>query len=254
MWEGDGWGWRARIGLLIPHADLNPEAELTAMAPEGVSIHGARVPFGAMRRGGVMDPTIPLAPLRAIVEPPDIDDAAELLADAPLSVIGFVFTSSSYVTSEKDDIELAARLQGRTGDIPVLITGLCALDALRALGTDRLAIIDPPWFDDELNDGGRQYFTDAGIEVVHASSAGVPSSQKDIHPGAVYEWAKANVPAHADAVFFGGNGFRTVGLINALEEDMGVPVLTANQVVLWRALKVAGVNAQVERYGRLFAA
>jgi maleate cis-trans isomerase len=44
MWQPDGWGWRARIGVLTPHGDIGPEAEFRAMAPEGVSIHAARVP------------------------------------------------------------------------------------------------------------------------------------------------------------------------------------------------------------------
>jgi len=35
------------------------------MAPDGVRIHASRVLFGAMAAGGVMDPTIPLAPVTA---------------------------------------------------------------------------------------------------------------------------------------------------------------------------------------------
>jgi maleate isomerase len=35
MWQPDGWGWRARIGLLTPHADIGPEAEFQAMARKG---------------------------------------------------------------------------------------------------------------------------------------------------------------------------------------------------------------------------
>jgi hypothetical protein len=35
----DGWGWRARIGVIARDADFVPDAELTAMAPYGVSIH-----------------------------------------------------------------------------------------------------------------------------------------------------------------------------------------------------------------------
>jgi maleate isomerase len=44
MWQPDGWGWRARIGVLTPHGDIGPEAEFRAMAPEGVSFHAPRVP------------------------------------------------------------------------------------------------------------------------------------------------------------------------------------------------------------------
>jgi len=58
MWQPDGWGFRARLGLLVPHADVGPESELHSMAPDGVSLHAARVPFGVMRAGGAMVPTI----------------------------------------------------------------------------------------------------------------------------------------------------------------------------------------------------
>jgi hypothetical protein len=58
MWRPDGWGWRARIGLLVPHADMCEEAEFMAMAPPGVSIHTTRVPFRGMGKGGTMAPSI----------------------------------------------------------------------------------------------------------------------------------------------------------------------------------------------------
>ena len=57
-WKRDGWEATVRVGVLTPHADVGPESELQAMAPPGVAIHAARVPFGAIRAGGAMDPTI----------------------------------------------------------------------------------------------------------------------------------------------------------------------------------------------------
>jgi maleate isomerase len=60
------------------------------------------------------------------------------------------------------------------------------------------------------------------------------------------------VPAAAEAILFSGNGFRVIGVIAALEEDLGRPVLTANQVAFWYALRQAGVHASVNGYGRLF--
>ncbi len=41
--------------------------------------------------------------------------------------------------------------------------------------------------------------------------------------------------------------------MEALEEDLGRPILTANQVTFWNALRYAGVRAPVTRYGRIFA-
>lgn len=252
MWEPDGWGWRARIGVLTPHADIGPESEFRAMAPEGVSIHGARVPLG-LASSGLDANSFAIEQARAFADPPRVDDAAELLAAAPLSAIAYCFTSSSYVRGAADDGELRARLAQRAHGLPVVITAMAAVLALRAVSAQRIALIDPPWFAAEVTAKGADYFGAHGFEVIYAAPASLPSGQRLIHPGLVYEWARANVPASADAVFFGGNGFRTAGVIRALEEDLRRPILTANQVALWQALRLSGVHAPVTNYGALFS-
>jgi maleate isomerase len=252
MWQPDGWGFRARLGLLVPHAAIGSESELAAMAPAGVSIHAARVPLGVMRAGGLMDPTIALEPVRAFADPPLVDDAAELLAAAPLHAIGFAFTSSSYVRGASDDEVLRRRLEARTRGIPVAISSVSAVLGLRALGAHRIALVDPPWFSPELTALGVDYFAGQGFSIAHAASAGVPSEQRAINPGQLFEWVREHVPAEADAVYIGGNGLRAVGVIQALEEDLRIPVLTANQVLLWHLLHLAGTRSPVAGYGRLF--
>jgi maleate isomerase len=251
----DGWDARVRIGVLTPHADVGPESELQAMAPAGVVIHAARVPFGAIRAGGEMDPTIPLAPVRAFAEPPGVDDAAELLAAAPIHAIAFGFTSSAYVIGADEEAAMVARLERRTRGIPVVATGAAAIAALAALGVSRIALMSPPWFDEELSELGRRYYEGAGLDVVHASPCDLPSDQAAIRPEDQRAWALARVPDAAEALVIGGNGFRSVGAIAVLEADLGRPVLTANQVLLWAALRAAGADpSQVTGYGRLFAA
>src|SRR5262245_4913686 len=133
MWQPDGWAFRARLGLLVPHAAIGSESEIGVMAPEGVSIHATRVPLGVMRAGGLMDPTIAIDPVGAFADPPLIDDAAELLAAAPLHAIGMAFTSSSYVRGVADDEKLRQRLELRTRGIPVAITSVSATLALQAV-------------------------------------------------------------------------------------------------------------------------
>src|SRR5215469_7741277 len=85
------------------------------------------------------------------------------------------------------------------------------------------------------------------VEVPHSNTGSVAS------PAEIFEWARSHVPPSAQAVFIGGNAVRAIGVIAALEEDLGRPILTANQVSLWYALRVAGVDARVDNYGQLFA-
>lgn len=169
MWQPDGWA-QTRIGVLTPHADVGPESEFGAMAPDGISIHSARVPFGAYRPVGAIDRTIADDPVRAFVDPPLVDDAADLLASAPLHAIVFGFTSSSYVRGSADDAKLKARLETRTRGIPVVIPCAAAVTALIALGAKRLALINPPWFSTEMDQQGARYFQNQGWRLRSVST------------------------------------------------------------------------------------
>ena len=251
MWQSDGWA-QTRIGVLTPHADVGPETELNALAPDGISIHAARIPFGAYKPGGTMDPTIAADPVRAIADPPAVDDAAELLAMAPLHAIIFGFTSSSYLRGAADDETLKSRLETRTRGIPVIVTCAAAVTAMAALSVKRMALINPPWFSVEIDQKGASYFRSQGIEVVYSGPARLPSDQQAIQPSQVYDWVRSCVPKSAEGVFIGGNGFRAIGVIKALEESLDRPVLTANQVAFWCALRRAGARATVAGYGRIF--
>ncbi len=252
-WRPDGWGAVTRIGVLTPHADVGPESEFQALAPAGVVIHASRVLFGAMAAGGTMDATIPLAPVRAFAEPPFVDDAIELLAAAPLEAIGFGFTSSAYVIGAEGEADMVARLQDRAPGIPIAATCAAAVLGLRTLSVERLMLISPPWFDDELDSLGVTYFRDQGFEVVRSGPVDLPSDQRQVEPADLYEWARSRVPDTAEAVFIGGNGFRSVGAIGALEADVGRPVLSANQALFWNLLQLSSAPVAVEGYGQLFA-
>lgn len=254
MWQPDGWDVRVRLGVLTPHADVGPESELRAMAPADVGLHAARVPFAAMGPGGSMGLTVPLAPVRAFAEPPHVDDAAELLAAAPVAAIAYAFTSSAYVIGARGEAYMLERLTERAGGLPVVATCAAVVGALRALGVSRLALVDPPWFDATLSELGRGYYEEAGFELPYAAPCGLPSGQALIRPEALYGWVLEQVPDAAEAVVVGGNGFRAVGVIEALEAELERPVLTANQVLLWAALRAAGEPAGgVRGYGRLFS-
>ena len=251
MWQPDGWG-QTRIGVLTPHADIVPETEFSALAPRGVSIHAARVPFGGYRPGGAMDRTIADDPVSAFADPPLVDEAAELLGAAPLHSIVYGFTSSSYVRGAADDAALKSRLETRTRGIPVVIPCAAAIAALTRLAAKRLALVSPPWFSAEMDQKGARYFQSQGFEVIHSAPAALPSDQQAIEPSELYEWVRTHTPENADAVFIGGNGFRAIGVIKALEEELALPVLTANQVAFWKAQRLAGSRAPVMGYGRIF--
>jgi maleate isomerase len=247
-WQSDGSGYRARIGLLTPNDDAVPESEFWTMAPGGVSVHISRVL---------------LVDTRTFSDPPHPDEATALLASLSMQAIVFAFTITGYVLGPDGEKALTARLEKRSNGIPVLLSCPAAVAAFRALGTRRIALIHPPWFTDDEQQLGVGYYKNQGFDVVYANqmrlrgfSIAKPTDPlrkfTEIYPGELYAWARTQVPAQAEAILFSGNGIRAIGVIAALEEDLRRPVLTANQVAFWYALRHAGVHAPVNGYGRLF--
>ncbi len=81
----------------------------------------------------------------------------------------------------------------------------------------------------------------------------MPPPQRPLHLLPCLAQTVKHAPSNVEGVFIAGNGFRSIGVIAALEEDLGRPVLTANQAAFWYALRVlAGVGAPVDDYGQVF--
>jgi maleate isomerase len=239
-WQSDGAGSLARIGVLTPSFDPVPESEMWAMAPPGVSIHASRV---LLKSGDAA----------SFAEPPNIDTAVELLAGLRPRAILSAFTSSSYALGAEADDSLRARLEKRAGGIPVFLAAVAASEALRNLAVHRVALVHPPWFSEEVSGKGRDYFRSWGFEVVSCTRISPARPFTEVPPGEVYDWTKANVPREGEALFIGGNGLRAIGVIEALEQTLARPVLTANQVIFWQALRIAGITSKVTHYGKIFA-
>jgi maleate isomerase len=252
VFEPDGWVYRARIGLLVPDADVGPESEFSAMLPAGVGINASRFHFPSGNKAAAPG-QIGMAPVEYVAAAGPLDDAVRLLANAPVDVIALAFTSTSYVGGAGDDPALVARLSASANGKPVVTTGQALLAALAQVGARSVMLVDPPWFPAGLTELGRAWFKRAGYNVVSAQSAGLPTGQGNIHPGGLYQWVRRNIPADTDAVVVGGNGFRAVSTVRCLEADLKIPVITANTALLWYVLRTLGLPTQeVTRYGSLF--
>ena len=48
-----------------------------------------------------------------------------------------------------------------------------------------------------------------------------------------------------------GTGFRCVGILETLEQDLARPVISANQASLWHCLRLSGIRTPIPGYGSL---
>jgi maleate isomerase len=238
-WRADGAGM-ARVGLLVPSHDFNPESEIWAMAPRGVAIFASR-----MERG-----TQPF--VAHISDPSHADAAIELLTALKLRAIMYAYSGTSYAMGLADEDAFHARLVKRAQGVSLVMAAAALADAVRALDVKQLAVVHPPWYSEELNDKGKAYFSDRGFQVVSCARITPARDFTEVAAEEVHGWIVANTPLNAQAVVVAGNGLRAVGAIDALESSLNRPVITANQAMLWKALRVAGVSFRTDQYGRLF--
>jgi maleate isomerase len=239
------------IGVLTPHAAPGPEVELPDMAPGQVVIRVSRVvATGATVSTAGPPPTSPSG-LRALTAPSALDTAAAAFAPGSVDAIGYASTSAGYAIGFDAEAALVERLSRRWG-LPVASASASAVAALHALHVRRVAVVHPPWFDDELNDLGAAYFAGQGFEVISSASADLPDDPERIEPGAVVEWIARDLGDDAEAVFIGGTGFRAARAIEAVEERTGRPVLESNQVLLWALAARLHADVEVTGFGRLF--
>jgi maleate isomerase len=239
------------VGLLTPHAAVGPEAEFPEMAPGRVATRIVRISEPGATPPDTEPPTSPSG-LRALTAPGAVDEAAIAFPPGSVEVVAYASTTSAYAIGYGAESDMVGRLAGRLG-LPVVATCLSAVRAMRVVNVERVALVHPPWFDDELNELGAAYFRSQGFTVVASELADLPNDPGGIESGAVIEWVSQNLSDAADVVFIGGNGFRAAGAVEALEARVGRPVLESNQVLLWSVLIEAGSTVEIRGYGSLFA-
>jgi len=255
----DGWGWLARIGILVIAKDPVPEAEIWAMAPAGVSVHSAR--FDSPRKPG-SDFTGDHA--AALAESPDIARGLDQLGQMPLDVICLCFGSSSFLAGAGFDERFCEQATARTHGVPVTTAPLAMLAAMRALRVSRPHLVIPPWFTPTSLAAAHRYLADSGFPLTgqtrfslgegwgerESFEAWDRDGQWEVRPEEVYRQARRGFDPHADCVLIPGSGFRSLAAIEPLERDLGVPVITSNQACLWHCLRIAGATGT--GVGRLF--
>ena len=257
--SNDNWGWRARVGMFIVGNEAVPEAEWWAMAPKGVSVHAARVTARAPWARWNADRS-------AVVLEDDLARGARQFAAMKLSAVTIGHSSSSMMGGAGWDEATVAALKPVLGEGPFVTTnGLDTLAALRALHMRRPFLVLPPWYNDETVAAGVRYYAEAGLGPSGHHRYDPGRAWRDLAPNELvaqgagfaqeveplYAQIRERCPADADGVLIAGTGFRCVAILDALEQDLGRPVVSANQASLWHCLRAAGVRTPVEGYGRL---
>jgi len=178
-----------------------------------------------------------------------ITGAAELiLAGGRIDVLAYGCTSGTMVIGED---EVFARLRAARPGVACTTPPTAALAALRALKLARIAVLTP--YTEGVNRLVHRYFTERGVDI---AAFGAFNKESDaevaaIAPSSILAAAQALDAPDIDGLFLSCTGMRALGIVEALEERIGKPVVTSNQALAWHALRLAGHAAPIAGFGRL---
>jgi maleate isomerase len=235
-------GWRARLGFLVPPGNPTVEPEMTALAPDGVSLH-----FNRMVARGTPGAHAGQAERNQMMVD-NLDLSFEMLALVKPDVIVLAHTATSYHLGREREAELVARLETASG-IRLMTAFGAVLRALRRLGVRKVALAAPYSRETTLQE--KAELEAHGVEVVHFAMLEGVANIYDETTERAYRLARAVDREAAEAVFLTGTGMPTLAVLEALEHDLGKPVLSSNAAMMWAALRTAGVREPIAGYGRL---
>lgn len=181
-----------------------------------------------------------------------LEEGAAMLRSRGASVAVWVCTSGSFVYGWDGARRQVAGLEAAFG-APASSTSLAFVRALEAIGARRVAIAAT--YPEPVTRCFVGLLEDAGFEVARVTSNDIATATEAGEAGreAVLALATAGDEAGADALLVPDTALHTARWLADLEAAAGKPVLTANQVSVWEALRLAGVPAAREGFGTLFA-
>ena len=235
-------GWRARLGFLVPPGNPTVEAEMMALAPEGVSLHFHRMTAGGVP--GALDGQEERN--RSMVA--SLPDGVAMLAMVKPAVIVIAHTATSYYLGQAREAELLARLSRESG-VRVVTAFACIVAALERLGVTRLALGAP--YSAETTAQGHRHLEAHGFKVVWSQNLPGVTNIYDETAERAYGLARLVDRKEAEAVFLSGTGMPTLSILEMLEADLRKPVFSSNAAMLWHALRLAGVGQPIPGCGRL---
>jgi maleate isomerase len=238
----DGIAARARIGLIVLATDYTIEHEWRRILAhlEGVALYQSRM---------LNDQKITPETLRAM-EPRIAAATGVILPGTELDVVAYGCTSAAMAIGEERVFE-QIRKERPKARCTTPITA--AFAAFRAFGARRIGVLTP--YRADVNRIVADYISARGFEVPVFGSFNEENDSVVAHisPASVKQGIRTVCDgAEIDAVFVACTSVRLVEHAADIEAEIALPVTSSNHAMAWHALRLAGIQDPLPRFGRLF--
>lgn len=216
---------QSSIGIVAPF-DFALDRELWRLVPDEVTLHVTRTPY--------VDLEVSIELAHEVADIEAVGRSVRDLAVVKPAVTVYLCTSGSFVEGLSGEAGLRTVMESR-GAARAITTSGALLEALRVLGVRRIGVGTP--YDLALTARLEAFLLEAGIEPVQGAYLGLNGDIPRVSSDTVRDLARAACADDADAVFLACTNLPTVDVLAELEEELGRPVLSANLVSIWAALR-----------------
>jgi maleate cis-trans isomerase len=180
----------------------------------------------------------------------DADAAVAQLAATGVDVIAYCDMVTTFIM-EPGWNEEAVRRFGEAAQTPCISAWTALRDALAKLGARRLAVGTP--YPASIHALVPRFFQERGFEVRSHATLDILAMREvpTVNAARLAKFVSGLEARGCDALVLLATDLPTFGSIAALERELGMPVLTSNQTILWSALTRIGVKG-VKNLGKLF--
>ncbi|WP_174873179.1 maleate cis-trans isomerase family protein [Vogesella oryzae] len=242
-------GHRLRIGVVIPSTNTSAQPEMDDMRPRGVTNHVGRMVI-------VDEPLIEEPGFNSVIQTMRRSTAPAIksLKDCQLDRIIVAVSPDAYWHGIEAHTQMLAQLQDTAEGVGITCSADAIEQALVRLGNLRhIGLISP--YTEIGNDAVTQFFNDKGYEVIALANLGgqSPSRISEVsHQDLRSAVEKANAPGVQVIVQVGTN-VPMAGFAETAEQWTGKPVIANNTALYWHALRMSGIDDQLDGFGRLFS-
>ena len=235
----EGFGHRARIGLIVLETDHTVEAETRQIDIDGVAWYHSRIPMEPEVTPTTLTDMEARLPVAAGLLPTEFD----------FDAIGFGCTSAATLIGEDG---VTSAIQSAHPEMACTNPISAAVLAFQTLGASRIAVVTP--YTADVTAPVAEYFSNAGLDVSAVGSFLESSDHvvAKISPESIAAGVRKIAAAgECDAVFISCTSLRTFSIIDDLEAEIGMPVVSSNLALTWQLLRLAGINDHLPNLGTL---
>ena len=235
-----------RIGLIVPAGNTTFEPDFASVAPSGVAIHAHRV-YGSGKHKVECEEAIDEVNT-------GVREASRVLSMAKPQAIAYGFTTATFYRGVDHAREMVRTIQDTSGAIGI-VPSLAILEALAFFKARKISIATPypAWNNRVL----LEFFRETDIEVLRLEGDNRPaelaikSPMWDQEPEAILEFTVNSCHSNADVLLLPCTAWRSFEAVEQIENELGIPVVTANQATIWKTLGELGIRYVINNHGIL---